>query len=64
MIKVEIIRVWIYFGLNGGKVETIRIVVENCESCLFCMFICFCFEILVFYRKVVIWLRIIVKIYI
>lgn len=37
---------------------------ENCESCLSCMFIRPCFEISVLYRNVVIWLRTTVKIYI
>lgn len=36
---------------------------ENCESCLSCMFIRPCFEISVLYRNVVIWLRTTVKIY-
>lgn len=35
---------------------------ENCESCLSCMFIRPCFEISVLYRNVVIWLRTTVKI--
>lgn len=36
---------------------------ENCESCLSCMFIRPCFEISVLYINVVIWLRTTVNIY-
>lgn len=45
-------------GRTGGRPKRL----ENCESCLSCMFIRPRFEISVLYRNVVIWLRTTVKI--